>query len=73
MSPQKIGIGIDELFVRIAEEALKRIKGEGSEVLAPAAPKVELKEGIEPRKKKKRDSADVKDEIAALYLFGLKY
>jgi hypothetical protein len=52
--PAKTGLGIDELFVRIAEEVLKRIKGEESEVPASAAPKVELKEDIEPRKKKKK-------------------
>jgi hypothetical protein len=48
----KTGLGIDELFVRIAEKVLKRIKGEGSEVPAPAELKVELKEDIQPRKKK---------------------
>jgi small GTP-binding protein len=49
----KTGVGVDELFIRIAEEALKRLKGEGADV-APVAMKVELKEEVGPKKKKKK-------------------
>jgi small GTP-binding protein len=49
----KTGVGVDELFIRIAEEALKRLKGEGADV-PPAAMKVELKDEVGPKKKKKK-------------------
>jgi small GTP-binding protein len=47
----KSGRGIDELFVRVAEEAAKRLKGDGED---PANQRVELKPDTPQKKKKKK-------------------
>jgi small GTP-binding protein len=50
----KSGAGIDELFMRVTEEAIKRLSGE-AETREPVTPKVELKEESATKKKKKRN------------------